>query len=105
VNPTQPKGRMAGRAAPKRGRPVKTGVSGAGRSRVVALAPRRRERDTERQAAHDGVVRCPKCQSAWVVLEPAFLHCRYCGALNRIPQASLEAQEEFEIRSGLRLAS
>jgi hypothetical protein len=58
-----------------------------------------------RQAVHDGVIRCPKCESGWVVLEPAFIHCRYCGALNRIPHASLEAQEEFEIRSGLRLAS
>jgi hypothetical protein len=86
-------------------RPVKSGVPGAGRPGVVALAGRRRERDTGRQAVNDGVIRCPKCESAWVVLEPAFIHCRYCGALNRIPHASLAAQEEFEIRSGLRLAS
>jgi hypothetical protein len=39
------------------------------------------------------------------MLEPAFLHCLYCGSLTRIAGGSLLAQELFEIRSGLRLAS
>lgn len=71
---------------------------------MVALLPRRRQRSAEPPAA-DGIPRCAKCKSTWVVLEPAFIHCKYCGALNRIANASLDAQEEFEIRSGLRLAS
>lgn len=48
---------------------------------------------------------CAKCGSRFVVREPAFLHCRYCGSMARIATASLAEQELFEIRSGLRLAS
>jgi len=48
---------------------------------------------------------CGKCGSTFVDHEPAFLHCRYCGAMARIANASLGLQEEFELRSGLRLAS
>lgn len=48
---------------------------------------------------------CPKCGSRWLGHEPAFVRCRYCGALSRIASASLADQELFEIRSGLRLAS
>lgn len=57
-----------------------------------------------RAAAPAGAPRCGKCGSAFVVREPAFLHCLYCGALARIPGGSLLEQELFEIRSGLRLA-
>jgi hypothetical protein len=49
--------------------------------------------------------RCVKCSSTFVVREPAFLHCRYCGSMTRIQTGSLLEQELFEIRSGLRLAS
>jgi hypothetical protein len=48
---------------------------------------------------------CAKCGSVFVVREPAFLHCHYCGAMTRITGGSLLEQELFEIRSGLRLAS
>lgn len=48
---------------------------------------------------------CARCGSLFVAHEPAFVHCRYCGVLIRIPSASLEEQELFEIRSGLRVAS
>lgn len=48
---------------------------------------------------------CAKCGSTFVAWEPAFIHCRFCGSLSRIPNASLLDQELFEIRSGLRLAS
>jgi hypothetical protein len=46
-----------------------------------------------------------KCGSQFLEVEPAFIHCRYCGSLSRIRGASLLAQEEYEMRSGLRLAS
>ena len=70
--------------------------------RIVRLVPRlARERE---QAAARGE-RCAKCGSTFVVLEPAFLHCLFCGSLARIAGGSLLAQELFEIRSGLRLAS
>ena len=49
--------------------------------------------------------RCVKCGSAFVAHEPAFIHCHYCGSMARIANASLGAQELFELRLGLRLAS
>jgi len=48
---------------------------------------------------------CAKCGSTYVFREPAFLHCRCCGSLARIPNGSLADQQLFELRSGLRLAS
>jgi hypothetical protein len=72
--------------------------------RVVTLAPLRAARLAGREAVEDPR-RCRKCGSAFVVREPAFVHCRYCGAMTRVPHGSLLAQEEFELRSGLRLAS
>ena len=48
---------------------------------------------------------CMKCGSFFIEVEPAFVHCRYCGSLSRIRGTSLLAQEEYEMRSGLRLAS
>jgi hypothetical protein len=49
--------------------------------------------------------RCTKCGSGFVEREPAFVHCRYCGSLDRIVEGSLADQELYELRSGLRLAS
>jgi len=49
--------------------------------------------------------RCPKCKSAFVEREPAFLHCKYCGNMARIVDGSLLDQDVFERRSGLRIAS
>jgi hypothetical protein len=50
--------------------------------------------------------RCPKCDSAYVTREPAFLHCRFCGNMARLASSSsLLDQEIFERRSGLRIAS
>jgi len=71
---------------------------------VVALAPARALARARQEIA---AVRphCPKCGSAFVAREPLFLHCHYCGHLARIPTGSLLAQELFELRSGLRLAS
>lgn len=74
-------------------------------SRVVRLSPKRvlakaAKRFLDR--AQDG---CAKCGSRFVALEPAFVHCRYCGAMSRIATGSLLDQALFELRSGLRLAS
>jgi hypothetical protein len=70
--------------------------------RVVRLVPRiTRERE---QAAARGE-RCAKCGSTFVMREPVFLHCLYCGSLARLAGGSLLAQQLFELRSGLRLAS
>ncbi len=48
--------------------------------------------------------RCVKCDSTFVGREPAFIHCFYCGKMARIANASLQVQEEFETRAGLRIA-
>ena len=64
------------------------------RARIVRLPRRPAER-----------VGCMKCGSLFIEIEPAFVHCRYCGSLSRIRGTSLLAQEEYEMRSGLRLAS
>jgi hypothetical protein len=84
------------------------------RKRKAGAKPAR-PRTVERHQARAKIVRLPrrgverpgclKCGSLFIEIEPAFVHCRYCGALSRIRGASLLAQEEYEMRSGLRLAS
>jgi hypothetical protein len=91
-----------------------------GRPRAKARVRRERSADLPRPAALARVVPflaprprahepreggCLKCGSTFVAREPAFVHCRHCGSLTRIPGSSLLEQELFEIRSGLRLAS
>ena len=71
--------------------------------RIVPFIAVRRAREAVGRA-HDPN-RCGKCDSTYIVREPAFVHCRYCGAMSRIHDGSLLDQEEFEMRSGLRLAS
>ncbi|PYM33396.1 MAG: hypothetical protein DME17_18310 [Candidatus Rokuibacteriota bacterium] len=71
--------------------------------RILRLSP---ERALARASKHFLVAasdRCPKCRSTFVGQEPAFVHCRCCGAMARIAKGSLLAQELFELRSGLRL--
>ncbi len=75
---------------------------------VVSRLPLTPERVLERVARRflsEPGVACGKCGSTFIDREPAFVHCRYCGAMARIANASLSRQEEFELRSGLRLAS
>jgi hypothetical protein len=86
----------------------------AARKRKTSAKPARK-RTAERQQARAKIVRLPrravervgclKCGSLFIEIEPAFVHCRYCGSLSRIRGTSLLAQEEYEMRSGLRLAS
>lgn len=74
-------------------------------AKIVRLVPRHLlERVVRGQAGESGGG-CHKCGSLFVEIEPAFIHCRYCGSLSRIHGASLLAQEEWEQRSGMRLAS
>jgi len=73
--------------------------------RVIALTPERLLARAEKTFLPEPAARCPKCDSTFVGREPAFLHCRHCGKLARIADASLAAQELFELRSGLRVAS
>jgi hypothetical protein len=74
-------------------------------AKIVRLVPRRLLERVTRAQAGDGPRGCHKCGSLFVEIEPAFVHCRYCGSLSRIRGASLLAQEEWEMRSGMRLAS
>jgi hypothetical protein len=59
---------------------------------------------TARRFLAQPIDRCVKCNSTFIGREPAFIHCFYCGKMARIANASLLAQEEFEMRSGLRIA-
>ena len=76
-------------------------VAAAGKVLPLVARPAVETRATDALAAN----RCAKCQSTFVMREPAFLHCYYCGAMTRVPSGSLLEQELFELRSGLRLAS
>jgi hypothetical protein len=73
--------------------------------KIVRLVPRRLLERVTRAQAGESAGGCVKCGSLFIEVEPAFVHCRYCGSLSRIRGASLLAQEEYEMRSGLRLAS
>jgi phage FluMu protein Com len=72
--------------------------------RVIRLTPARVLAKASQRFLREAPVRCPKCGSTFVGLEPAFVHCRYCGKLARIAKGSLLDQELFELRAGLRLA-
>ena len=79
----------------------------AARGRVVplTLTPERMLERATRRFLKQPTDACVKCGSTFIVHEPAFIHCHYCGAMFRIANASLGAQEIFELRMGLRLAS
>jgi len=77
------------------------------REKVVALTitPDRMLERASRKFLQAPSNRCVKCGSTFIMFEPAFIHCHYCGNMARIANASLGAQELFELRLGLRLAS
>jgi hypothetical protein len=97
------KGGKAHRVAPK---PADAGARPP-RGRVVTLTitPERMLERASRKFLKDPSPACVKCGSTFIVREPAFIHCHYCGNMARIANASLGAQELFELRLGLRLAS
>ena len=72
--------------------------------RVIPFTPERMLAHAARRFVDATATRCSKCDSTFVMREPAFLHCYYCGKMARIANASLLVQEEFEMRSGLRIA-
>jgi len=74
-------------------------------TKVVLLTPERMLARASRRFLTERTSACVKCGSRFVEHEPAFIHCRYCGAIARIANRSLLEQEEFELRSGLRVAS
>ena len=73
--------------------------------RLVVLRPERFLVKSGKRPLDTHTTRCTKCDSAFVEHEPAFVHCRYCGNLMRVVGGSLLAQELYELRSGLRIAS
>lgn len=103
------KARSAARAAkPEHPAAKPTGAGPARqRGRVVplALTPERGLERAARAFLQSPGSACDKCGSTFIVREPAFVHCRYCGKMARVANASLGAQELFELAMGLRLAS
>ena len=79
--------------------------NGHAKAKVLRLTPELALARAARAFLAEPVARCPKCDSTFVKREPAFLHCRHCGKLARIANVSLDVQELWEIRSGLRIAS
>jgi hypothetical protein len=82
----------------------KRGAAASGGARVTRLTPEHFLAATAKRFLLERPDRCAKCGSAFMCHEPAFVHCRYCGKIARLANASLADQELFEIRSGLRLA-
>ena len=82
----------------------KSGAPASGGARVTRLTPERFLDAAAKRFLHERPDRCAKCGSTFMCHEPAFVHCRYCGKIARLANASLVDQELFEIRSGLRLA-
>ena len=74
-------------------------------TKVILLTPERVLERAARRFLPERTNTCPRCGSAFIDHEPAFIHCRFCGNLARIANASLVDQELYELRSGLRLAS
>jgi hypothetical protein len=99
----------ASRAAKAEHTSAKPAVAAApgrpGRVVPLALTPERGLERAARTFLQGPGNACGKCGSTFIVREPAFVHCHYCGKMARIANASLGAQELFELRLGLRLAS
>lgn len=77
----------------------------SGRVVPLAITPERGLERAARAFLQSPGSACAKCGSTFIVREPAFVHCHYCGKMARIANAPLGAQELFELRLGLRLAS
>ena len=92
-------------AAPKTAAPKRAASPTRGRVVTLNITPERHLERASRKFLTDLSNRCVKCGSAFITREPAFIHCHYCGTMARIANASLEVQDLFELRLGLRLAS
>ena len=100
TNPTARKRRTTARPARR-----SAARAASVRAKIIRLVPRRLLERVTRPQPSPSAGGCVKCGSLFLEIEPAFIHCRYCGSLSRIRGASLLAQEEYEMRSGLRMAS
>jgi hypothetical protein len=101
--------RKPGRAVQRLRKAVAAAAAASGASRtggkvVSLLEPDLVLERAARRFLPQAVDRCVKCDSTFVGREPAFIHCYYCGKMARIANAPLALQEEFEMRSGLRIA-
>ena len=76
-----------------------------GRVLALTITPARALARAEKRFLSQPTDQCVRCGSRFVSLEPMFVHCHYCGRMMRIAGASVLAQELFELRAGLRLAS
>jgi hypothetical protein len=83
---------------------LKSGALARGGARIARLTPERFLDAAAKRFLPARPDRCTKCGSGFMCHEPAFVHCRLCGKIARLANASLADQELFEIRSGLRLA-
>jgi len=92
-------------AVPKSAAPKPVASPTRGRVVTLTITPERHLERASRKFLTDPSDRCVKCGSAFITREPAFVHCHYCGTMARIANAPLGAQELFELRLGLRLAS
>ncbi len=57
-------------------------------NRVIRLTPEHTLRRAAKRFLEAPGDNCPKCESTYVRREPAFIHCRCCGNLARIANAS-----------------
>ena len=92
-------------AVPKSAAPKPAASPTRGRVVTLNITPERHLERASRKFLTEPSDRCGKCGSTFIVREPAFIHCHYCGSMARIANAPLGAQELFELRLGLRLAS
>jgi hypothetical protein len=92
-------------AVPKTAVPKRAASPTRGRVVTLNITPERHLERASRKFLTDPSDRCGKCGSTFIAREPAFVHCHYCGSMARIANAPLGAQELYELRLGLRLAS
>lgn len=71
---------------------------------VIHVTPDRFLESAAKRFIRGRPLACPKCSSTYIRHEPAFVHCRLCGKIARIADASLGDQELYERQAGLRLA-
>jgi hypothetical protein len=95
----------AAKAAKAHRVPRKRASHAPGQVVPLAISPERMLERASRKFLQGPPDACVKCGSRFMTYEPAFVHCHYCGSMARIANASLGAQELFELRLGLRLAS
>ena len=80
------------------------GKPAAPSAQVLHVTPQRFLESAAKRFVRGRPLACLKCGSTYIRHEPAFVHCRLCGKIARIADASLGDQEVYERQRGLRLA-